>query len=318
MSGLLLLATTVEARADQKQECSAAYDATQALRDEGKLLDARKRALACADMRCPAFVREDCSRWLIEIDAFVPTLVFKVEDESGADIPTARVKVDGLVLSDWLGGRAVPVDPGEHLVRLEVAGMGASQQTIVVRQGEKNRKIAASFKRQSAVSAPPPPSPVNPAPKTRPSPPPAPVVLATVVAPVAPPGSGMSEPTPPVKEQIPTWAWISGGAGVAFLALGVGYGISAASAGDKANALCGGDADHCPPRNAPAAAPFVSARDDDGRVFIAMTTVGLLGIVAGALGSIVSATPITSAPKAVSVTPFVSPFGGGVGARGVF
>jgi hypothetical protein len=40
-----ILAAGAGARADSKQECAAAYEKTQTLREQGKLIDARKQAV---------------------------------------------------------------------------------------------------------------------------------------------------------------------------------------------------------------------------------------------------------------------------------
>lgn len=149
--GALALASAAEARADQKQECSAAYVATQSLRDEDKLLDAQRQALVCIDAACPAFIREDCARWLAEIEALTPTIVFKAEDASGAAAPGVHLKVDGRAIPDWFIGKPVPLDPGEHQVSFEREGSDPINLSILARKGEKNRKVVASFKRPAAI-----------------------------------------------------------------------------------------------------------------------------------------------------------------------
>lgn len=318
LSGILFLAPTDEARADPKQECSAAYDATQSLRDDGKLVDARKQARLCSDMLCPAFVREDCSQWLMEIDALVPTVVFTAKDTAGASTFAVRVLLDGRVLLDQLDGSAVLLDPGEHHVRFEIASMGALEKDIVVRKGEKNRTIDASF--DSHVAQPKPPS-VKPELEPKTAPPPVqvvvPIMAAPVVAPVIKPISSLKSPTSSASST-PTWAWISGGTGLGLGLLGTVFGIVSWSANDTAVKLCGGDVKRCSEHDAMKADPFVKKRDDNRSVFIALTTVGSMGLLAGILGSITVRRSTSNAPKAVSFTPFVSPAGAGFSARGVF
>ncbi len=285
---LLFLTPTAEARADQKQECSAAYDATQSLRDEGKFIAARKQALACSDMLCPAFVREDCSQWLIDIDAVVPTVVFTAKDAAGASTFAVRVLLDGRVLLDRLDGSAVVLDPGEHHVRFEIASMGALEKDIVVRKGERNRTIDASF--DSHVAQTKPPS-MKPDLEPRTAPPPvkivAPIIVAPVVAPIIKPISSLKPPTPS-ESSIPTWAWISGGTGLGLALVGA-LGIAS-----------------------------VQKSDSTTNVFIGLTTVGSMGFLAGLLGTIKIGTSPTSTPKAVSFVPIASPSGGGFLALGVF
>jgi hypothetical protein len=147
----LVLARAREARAGAKQACSAAYDATQTLRDEGKLIDARKQALACSAPTCSAYVVKDCARWLAEIEASTPTVVFTAEDASGADTVAVRVSVDGRLVCDKLDGKAVPMDPGDHVVRFELSGADPIEQKLLIRQGQKDRSVATSFKKKDAA-----------------------------------------------------------------------------------------------------------------------------------------------------------------------
>ena len=66
--------------------------------------------------------------------------------------------VDGQVVEERLDGKAVPIDPGEHVVRFETAGANPGQEAeLLVTQGEKNRKVVASFLPPKVA---PPPTPV--------------------------------------------------------------------------------------------------------------------------------------------------------------
>lgn len=308
--GVLALAPAAEAHADQKEECAAAYGATQTFRDEGMLLEAHRQALVCANAACAAFIRAECTQWLADIDTLTPTIIFEALDESGADIPGVRVKVDGLVLEEWLGGKPVPVDPGEHRIRFVIEGAEPNKQLIQVRQGEKNRKVVASFPRKTADPAPLPPKasppPKQAVPTTEVSPPPEQRVGGpSRDAPDGPPASRKATPNAPAAPEapagggIPTWAWLSGGVGVVALVADAAYAMIAVSSMDEASV-------------------GKSTHNADRTVMIALTTVGVMGVVVGALGTIRGVKPSASSPKAISVAPFVSPAGGGVFASVVF
>jgi len=144
--GSVALLSGQVARADAKQDCNAAYEETQTLREKGKLIDAHTRALACSAATCSPHVVKECEQWLAEIDASTPTVVFSAVDASGADTAAVRVSVDGRVFRDTLDGKSVPVDPGKRVVRFELAGSEPIEQTLLIRQGEKNRSVVASFK----------------------------------------------------------------------------------------------------------------------------------------------------------------------------
>jgi hypothetical protein len=60
-----------------KAACAHAAEDGQRLRTEGKLREARESFTACAAERCPALVRSDCSGWLAEVEAAVPTVVIR-------------------------------------------------------------------------------------------------------------------------------------------------------------------------------------------------------------------------------------------------
>lgn len=127
-ASLGILAASAAARADVKQECVAAYEKTQTLRDQGKLLDARKQAVVCSAPACPSQAIKDCVQWLAAIDASLPTVVLMALDPAGAETLDVRVTVDGQALAAKLDGKAVALDPGQHVLRFEMAGAEAVEQ----------------------------------------------------------------------------------------------------------------------------------------------------------------------------------------------
>lgn len=157
---LLIVAVDREAQADQKQECARAYQKTQALRKQGKLLDARKEAMACGESTCSIYVTTECRQWLSEIDRILPTIVLTARDADGIDTTAVRVILDGQRIAERLDNQAVLLDPGEHLVRFEMLGGEAIEQTVTVQSGDKDRKVTALFQKRapivvSPIAAPP-------------------------------------------------------------------------------------------------------------------------------------------------------------------
>jgi hypothetical protein len=71
-----------------------------------------------------------------------------VRDRAGRETGAVRVRIDGELLLERVGGEAVPVDPGEHTFRFETAGEPSIDRRIIVRQGEKNRRVAIRFGRE--------------------------------------------------------------------------------------------------------------------------------------------------------------------------
>ena len=125
----------------EKDECVAAYEATQTLRKEGTLIEAREKALFCAQDGCPNVLRDDCTAWVSDIEKSIPSIVLNVTDGAGKDIVDVRVSIDGKVVKQKLDGKSIALDPGSHALHLESTGFSAVDQDVVAREGEKNRTI---------------------------------------------------------------------------------------------------------------------------------------------------------------------------------
>src|SRR5215470_4150062 len=78
-----------------KKACIEASEQGQQLRDEGKLIKAREKFLTCVRDTCPGMIRKDCTEWLAGVDANLPSVVVSARDESGHDVTTVRVLLDG-------------------------------------------------------------------------------------------------------------------------------------------------------------------------------------------------------------------------------
>jgi hypothetical protein len=175
------LGTATPALAGPK-ECIAAADEGQKLRDDGKLNAARDRFILCADKKCPGVVAKQCSQWLI----------------------------DGTAVLQSIEARALPIDPGEHVVRFELASGQGVEDKVILRPGEKNKMVELSFQ----PKAPPPP----------------------VAQPVTPP------PPPVVPEsrgfQVPLLGWVGLGVGVVGGVMTVAFAVSANSDESSLRSTC--------------------------------------------------------------------------------
>jgi hypothetical protein len=197
------------ARADT-ETCLSAYDANQRLRRDGKLRDAREQLLICSQADCPAPVRNECTKWLSEVDATLPSVVFAAQDAFGTDLAAVTVEVDGVVLTRKLDGRAIAVDPGEHVIRWTSEDGVTVQQRVIVREAEKRRLVVAKFPAppedgRTELSAP---------------------LRRDLAAPAIHPAGSQRGPEPareraPLdrkRSAIPTESWVLGGIGAAGLA----------------------------------------------------------------------------------------------------
>src|SRR5690349_6253023 len=108
------------AEGPSKAECVDAYDASQRARRDGKLREARDRLFVCSNLACPEVVKPQCTQWLAEVEASLPTIVLEAHDGDGNPLSDVRVSIDRGLISERLTGRALEVDPGDHVVRFEV------------------------------------------------------------------------------------------------------------------------------------------------------------------------------------------------------
>lgn len=139
-----LLLVPASASAEPKDACIVAYEQTQTLRKDGKLVAARAQAEICAQSTCPALLTKDCTRWMSELEASTPSVVFEARNEAGAAFTDVRVSMGGEVLASRLDGKPIAIDPGKHVFHFETAG-AVADETVLVREGEKNRRVRATF-----------------------------------------------------------------------------------------------------------------------------------------------------------------------------
>lgn len=204
--GVVVMATCTPAFADVPA-CLQAAERAQPLRAAGELRNARAQLIACSASSCPRAVRVDCTRWLTEVESALPSVVIQARDANGADLARVTVSVDGVVQQSTHDGLAISVDPGPRVFRLEAPGREATQQTLIVREGEKNRVVAVVLRR--------PGEPLRPAP--------APAPVAKVEQ---------------ERGGVPAGAWILGGAGLLAIGGGVALWLSGRNDRDDLRGQC--------------------------------------------------------------------------------
>jgi hypothetical protein len=156
LAGAIAVATSAgRALADpaaDADQCIVAAERSQPLRHDGKLRAARSSLLRCSRVECPLVVRTDCTKWLLDLDTLMPSIVLAAVDEAGADIADVRVSIDGEPLTTSLDGKEIDVDPGRHTLRFEHAGSAPIQQQLVFREAERHRAIRVTFAGGGALS----------------------------------------------------------------------------------------------------------------------------------------------------------------------
>jgi hypothetical protein len=200
-AALLLTVFGRAARADEVEACASAATEAQRLRRDGKLTGARARILACARAECPFPVRSLCADLARDVEASLPTVIVGARDPHGRDIAAARVLLDGIPLAGALEGKAIPVDPGPHTLRVEREGSAPAEQGVVIREGEKNRLLLVVLDEGTP-------------PTDRPSPSPSPAVAQPPPESTSAPASASTS----ASGRAPVAAYVLGGLGLASLA----------------------------------------------------------------------------------------------------
>ena len=139
----LLLGTASHAGAQtpSKSECIASNEEAQDLEHAGKLREARSKLALCVAATCPGAVRKDCAERLAAIGPRVPSLLFDVKDRAGNNVTDVHVTVDGEALAHD-DGTPVEIDPGKHRITFEAEGHATVEKTLVVTEGDKERRLA--------------------------------------------------------------------------------------------------------------------------------------------------------------------------------
>ena len=148
---------------------------------------------------------KDCTGWLAEVEAHMPSVVLVALDAAGAVLPDVGVSMDGAATLHKADGTAWEVDPGRHTFTFVQADGTKVDKALVVVEGQKDQRVTVTL-------GAPPPAPV-----------PAPAPAAPV--PAAPDEKPASSTPFPYR----TVGYTVGGVGVAGLIVGSIFGIEALS-----------------------------------------------------------------------------------------
>ncbi len=139
-------------------DCLSATETSLKLRAGHKLHAARAQLLVCSAASCPADVRQVCMRRMNEVNTAVPTIVFAATGGGGQPLSAVKVTMDGAVVATVLDGSALSLDPGSHQFTFEVAGQPPVTKTLILYEGEKNRRetvVIGGPSTPPGVSSPP-------------------------------------------------------------------------------------------------------------------------------------------------------------------
>jgi len=135
-SSVLTLVPAVANAAPTQQACVQAYEETQTSMRRGRLLSARDTLVTCLDQACAPVLRSDCADWLKQIEARMPSVVVECIAD-GTPVRDVRLFVDGEARESGIDGRALDLDPGNHVFRIEAANSPPVAVEQVIREGKK-------------------------------------------------------------------------------------------------------------------------------------------------------------------------------------
>jgi hypothetical protein len=294
------LATSAVARAQTDEQCIAANESAVSLQKSGRLIEERQQLALCAAPACPDPVRTSCQDRLEQVNRQLPSVIFDVKDGRGNDLMEFRLSIDGVPYADNVRGTAIPLNPGNHEFRFEVAGQAPVVKQFLLHESEQ-------YRRESIVIGPIPVAPT---------------------AQAAPPTSGTSLVLTPGSrltvtggaEAAPTAGRFQRTMGTLLLAAGLPAGIIATLAyGGVALAKWdnakGGECDStCNDPNSQAQRDLQDARN-------AATISTILAVATGAVlvgGIVLRVTAPTRPTTTPTVVPVAGPAGGGLLLQGGF
>jgi hypothetical protein len=142
-------------RADavETARCYDAHEQAQIERKTGAWTKARKLLAVCGSEQCPAIVQRDCVTWQSELAARQPSVIVAVVRDDNTDVLGAHVTLDGTQLDGQ--GRATEVDPGEHVVKIEIPGEPTIERRVALREGERGRRVTIRVAAPRASTRPP-------------------------------------------------------------------------------------------------------------------------------------------------------------------
>jgi hypothetical protein len=144
-SGTARAETAKPSAGDVMAACIEQHRASQVLRNESRLLEARVQLLECSQDHCPGLLRRDCDNLLRKTDQELPSIVVAATGKDGHAARDVTVSIDGHVVTNTLEGQAISVDPGTHELEFVLPDGTKRSEKVIIHIGQKLRQIPVSF-----------------------------------------------------------------------------------------------------------------------------------------------------------------------------
>lgn len=131
------------AAAESAQACAAAYEGAQQHQQSSELLLARAELNTCL-VACPATLREDCSRWSVELEGTIPSIRVRATDSQGKALNdvSGRLLATGAALPT--DGTRVELDPRTYQLRFTRRDT-AIERRIELAAGQRDLLVEVIF-----------------------------------------------------------------------------------------------------------------------------------------------------------------------------
>jgi len=160
-AAVLLCATLTVHRAQAEglstNECIDAHANGQVARGQGRLLEAKNAFSICAADSCPDLIRQDCTQFGVAVENTLPTVIVSAQNGAGREVTQTFVRVDGGPEKLPVDGRALYLDPGSHAFTVVTPEGKQASVTVVLREGEKYRRVAVTLPVEPETKAGDPP-----------------------------------------------------------------------------------------------------------------------------------------------------------------
>lgn len=135
--------------------CIAAHEKGQLQERNGELLAAHASFAVCSESACPAAIRSECRSLDDRVLIDTPSVNVTAQVVGQGEVPIAKLQVDGTEVPDV--SAATFLDPGVHVVRVELADGRAKELPLRLKRAEKGRAVVAEF--DAGPDTPSPPEP---------------------------------------------------------------------------------------------------------------------------------------------------------------
>jgi len=88
-------------------------------------------------------VQSRCVEWLVEVRSEIPSVVVEIKGRDGLAVLDAEVRIDERL--QLLDGRAIELDPGPHLLQVELPGGASREMVFEALQGQRNQALEVYF-----------------------------------------------------------------------------------------------------------------------------------------------------------------------------